>query len=156
MSQTLLNHTFTQSTTDQIAFRHRHRLLQWWLNVPKGVLTPIINPVSSKEQESILNPTHSFLQHLSQQTEITHLLNTNYQQYQTDLINRDLENIEHQNTFVNQLLTAHPLIIITHNTRKLSDTTKFVQILETLTIHQVDFCGLTETGHAKGQPYKQT
>ena len=32
--------------------------------------------------------------------------------------------------------------------------TKYAQLLETLSMHKVDFCGITETGHAKGQTYK--
>jgi len=29
-----------------------------------------------------------------------------------------------------------------------------MQLLETLSLHKIDFCGVTETGHKKGQPYK--
>ena len=67
-----------------------------------------------------------------------------------------MDHIEPHVLLVNQLLTANPLIITTHNTQKISDTTKYAQLLEMLTLHKVDFCGLTETGHPKGQPYKLT
>ena len=52
------------------------------------------------------------------------------------------------------MLNSNPLAIFTHNTHKISDTTKYAQLLETLSLHKIDFCEITETGHMKGQPYK--
>ncbi len=97
---------------------------------------------------------HSFLDQLSQQSDISHLLQTNYTQYQANLIHHDLDNLDHQDALINRLLTANPLSISTHNTRKISDTTKYAQLLETLTMHKIDICGVTETDHPKGQKYK--
>jgi len=102
----------------------------------------------------LLNTLHSFLNKLSQQQDISQLLNSNYYQHQATLIDYDLDSIVSNEHLVNKLLTANPLTIITHNTRNISDTTKYTQLLEILTIHKVDICDLTETDHAKGQKYK--
>jgi len=67
-----------------------------------------------------------------------------------------LDDIDQHDSLIQKLLTANPLTISTHNTRKIADTIKYSQLLDTLSLHNVDFCGLTETGHAKGQPYKLT
>ena len=102
----------------------------------------------------IPDPAHSFLNNLINQPDISHLLNSNYRQHQTTVIQHDLDTLEHQDGLINQLINANPLTITTHNTRNLSDTTKFAQLLETLTLHKVDICGVTETGHTTGQKYK--
>ncbi len=91
---------------------------------------------------------------LISQPNISSLLDENYKQHQTTLIHHDLDHLPPHDSLINQILTANPLSIATHNTRKLSDTTKYAQLLETLSLHKVDFCGITETGHAKGQSYK--
>ncbi len=96
----------------------------------------------------------NFLKQLNTQPDISQLLNDNYQQHQANLIRHDLDNIEHQETLIYQLLNNNPFIISTHNTRNLSDTTKYEQLLETLIMHHIDFCGVTETGHTKSQTYK--
>ncbi len=70
------------------------------------------------------------------------------------MIHHDLDTIEQQDDLVNQLLTANPMTISTHNTRSIADTTKYNQLLETLTLHNVDICGITETRHTKGQKYQ--
>src|SRR6266540_6601411 len=46
------------------------------------------------------------------------------------------------------------MAISTYNIRIISDTTKYAQLLETLTLHKIDICGVTETGHQIGQKYK--
>ena len=99
---------------------------------------------------------HFFLNNLLTQPDITTLLNENYRQHQTTLIHHNLDLIEQQESLVNKLLTANPLTITTHNTRKLSDTTKYAQLLETLILHKVDICRVTKTDHTNGQKYKMT
>ncbi len=94
------------------------------------------------------------MKNLSEQTDISNLLNSNYHQHQATLIHHDLDMIENNDGLISQLLTANPLTIITHNTRNLSDTIKYAQLLEILSLHKVDFCDVTETGHTIGQKYK--
>ena len=113
-----------------------------------------MTPSLFKEKVAVSNHTQSFLDNLSNQQDITQLLNTNLRQHQDTLIQHDLNNIEHNESLIQQLITANPFTVFTHNTRKISDTTKYVQLLETLSLHKVDFCGLTETSHVKGQSYK--
>jgi len=108
----------------------------------------------AKGSNDKIDLTHFFLKQLSEQSDISNLLNSNYKQHQATLIHHDLDSLEHQDGLINQLLTANPLTITTHNTRNLSDTTKYTQLLENLTLHKVDFCDVTETGHSKGQKYK--
>jgi len=94
------------------------------------------------------------LNNFSNQPNIAQLINTQHVQHQTSLIYNDLDNVEHNASLIQQLLTANSLTISIHNTRNISDTTKYSQLLEILTMHKVDFCGITETGHVKGQSYK--
>jgi len=99
---------------------------------------------------------HSFLNSLSEQPEISNLLQTNFAQHKKNLIHHDLDNLDDQNEIINKLLTSNPFTISTHNTRGISDTIKHAQLLETLSLHKVDICGVTETGHSKGHKYKFT
>src|SRR6266498_5261674 len=128
----------------------------WWPTAPKGI--PLLAQSLSQDnrQNYSFNPTHSFLNKLFNQPDITDLLNDNYIQHQTTLIHHDLDQIEPQASLVHQLLIANLLTITTHNTRKLSDTTKYAQLLETLTLHKVDICGVTETDHTIRQKYKHS
>src|SRR6266498_4490787 len=127
-----------------------------WLNAPKGIPTTFTTPSLFQEKVAVSNHTQSFLNDLSNQQDITQLLNTNLKQHQDTLIQHNLDDIDQHDSLIQKLLTANPLTISTHNTRKIADTIKYSQLLDTLSLHNVDFCGLTETGHAKGQPYKLT
>ena len=123
-------------------------------NAPKGVPIPAQSSSSDDLHARTSNPSQSFLNNLLTQLDVSNLLNDNYRQHQTTLIHHDLDHIEHQDRLVNQLLTVNPLTITTHNTRKIADTTKYAQLLETLSLHKIDFCGVTETDHTIGQKYK--
>ena len=125
-----------------------------WPNAPKGGPTPPTTICLSQGQATSIPTSHSFLINLSQQPDIAALLQTNLSQHQTNLIHHDLDNLDDQNNLINHLLTSNPLTISTHNTRIISDTTKYIQLLETLDLHKVDICGVTETGHSIGQKYK--
>jgi len=94
------------------------------------------------------------LNNLSEQQEISTLLQANLRQHQQTLIHHDLDMLDNNNELITQLFTSNPLTISTHNTRVLSDTTKLAQLLETLSLHQVDICGVTETSHPQGQKYQ--
>jgi len=135
-----------------------YSLTPWgcWLNALKGISLPTKSSSLSKGQATVSNTLHFFLTNLSKQPKIAQLLDSNYRQHQITLIHHDLDTIEYQDSLINQLLTANLLSITIHNTRNLSNTTKYTQLLETLTMHKVDFCSVTETGHLKGQKYKLT
>ncbi len=84
-----------------------------------------MTPSLFKEKVAVSNHTQSFLNNLSNQQDITQLLNTNLRQHQDTLIQHDLNNIEHNESLIQQLITANPFTVTTHNTRKISDTTKY-------------------------------
>jgi len=126
----------------------------WWPTAPKGISLPAPSLGQDNQQYCASNLLQSFLNKLLDQPDINNLINDNYIKYQTTLIHHDLDQIELQENLVHQLLTANPLTITTHNPRKLSDITKYAQLLETLTLHKVDICRVIETGHSIGQKYK--
>ena len=136
------------------SFSHHSPTRVQWLIAPKGVPTPPYNPCVSLGQMKHVSSPHSFLANLAAQPDISQLLQTNHTQHQANLIHHDLDNIENKDTLVNHLLSADILSISTHNTRIIYDTTKYAQLIETLTLHKIDICGVTETGHDKGQKYK--
>src|SRR6266540_3208671 len=154
MNWMLLKCTSPQLIKDLIKSSYNSMPRVSWLNVPKGVPTPL-DPISlSQGQASKLPDSHSFLNQLANQTDISQLLQTNYNQHQAKLIHHDLDNSDIPDALINQLLTANPMAIFTHNTRIISDTTKYEQLLATLSLHKIDICGVTETGHQIGQKYK--
>jgi len=138
-------------TIESISFSHNSSYRICWLNILKGILTPLTNTSLSKGQAQIPSSPHSFLDSLFKQPEILNLLQTNYSQHQANLIHHNLNNLENQDNLINQLFTANPLSISTHNTRNISDTTKYAQLLETLSLHNIDICGVTEMDYFKLQ-----
>ncbi len=99
---------------------------------------------------------HSFLQQLSKDTNVNNLLLQNQERHRALLIQHDYDHIQDNESLITQLLTANPFTVATHNTRNISATTKYLQLIETLKSHNIDFYGMMETCHPKGMKYKDT
>ncbi len=99
---------------------------------------------------------HSFLQQLSNDTQINNLLQQNQERHRALLIQHDFDHIQNNENLITQLLTANPFTVATHNTRNISATTKYLQLIETLKSNNIDFYGMTETCHQKGMKYKDS
>src|SRR6266498_2086361 len=99
------------------------------------------------------NSSYSFLDSLSNDPNVQQLLSNASRSHQTTLIHHDYDTI-YNPSLINQLLTTNPLTIAIHNTRNLSDSTKYNQVLETMLNKNIDFLGVTETCHPKGQRFK--
>ena len=99
---------------------------------------------------------HSFLQQLSNDPNINNLLHQHHEQHQALLIHHDYDYIKNNDSLISKLLTAKPFTVTTHNTRNISDTIKYLQLIETLKSHNIDFYGMMEICHPKGMKYKST
>ncbi len=127
-----------------------------WHSASKGVsddTPPQRLPLAQTLQPYI---PHSFLQQLSNNPHINNLLHQNYEQHQALLIHHDYDNIQNNDSLITKLFTTKPFTIATHNTRNISNTTKYLQLIETLKSHNINFYGMTETCHPKGMKYKNT
>ncbi len=96
---------------------------------------------------STINNAFAFFDTLYNDPSINQQLTNNHIIHHNHLINNDLNQIHNNNLLITQLFSTNSLTFAIHNIQSIFNILKYSQLLETVTMYNLNFLDLTKTCH---------